>query len=967
MVLVVGSFEEDFGYPYEDQDPVDPRFFHKRGPGATAVAEIEETGGPFLFLGFPDASLRNWVLTDVETRGDKEFKVDYYPVQASKNYYVATFKDEQDPENSPVVWIKFASTGQIQYYDGTSWQNSGLTWTAAVWKTIHIVHDFVNQTAKVWNDDGYIGAAIPFMRPARRVRGQGFSGLDTQMHVDNWTVGIPPDPKEDAEYRIKVGPLVLQSLTDDGVQDYNIKHEDNEVGESWIEVEDSVGQVVDLGDIMKVQIVPYAGSSFEQFYYGQLQDKAPIAPDRMRITALDNIAGFRDLDIDTFTYPQIRENYEVDITIGPAPGNYARILTPDPSTNLHFPIVKVEVLEYPPLTERPTNQERSDYQAKFGSPPSLSAYTITDADSYTAFATPFTAEHSRFARIEWSGSFTGQTNFRWSILGEDAAGLPDWTDVIASGLNTELPLPTGWLGQQWILGSVVPARLNVGRRYWFVLEPELPGSTYSLSVDGYNMVGAAANYTSNRGIYAWDSVATSWAAFSTGWYHTGYIRINWLQWKTLKEDEDYIVIPGAPTSEIEFSGPTTYRPEWIWDGVGGTKGARLFYTYGLLDLPDVIAFYLTPARIPYWYDTGLPQVDINTVTAFDTNVFEIVQELLEAHDWHIRQLHRQESAPPSPLDVPPVITWEPRPSFGSPVLTLAHAEDTTNPEAEARVISDAGLRRSSMLSYAGVRLKAEDQAGRLLYLERRNPSFMERLGSLNKFIGFVGDGLYRKWKTGNIKNVQDLAHLEDIAKTLEAELSSIEWQGNLVVEGATWIVPGQTIRYQHSQRGIPLTEFRVMAIEYRPHEMTLTVTSRNPALHRAFRSIQREIGRTASLSSLSYSDLSHNFYGFGSVDDNLLSTKTSMEARLYTTSLGSPVSRWRPCEVVAGPTINGYGSKYVYCHFPPDDGDNGHGRATAVLVRELPTPGASEYVPLEWAVYHWPENSVSVCCLIYHD
>ena len=374
------------------------------------------------------------------------------------------------------------------------------------------------------------------------------------------------------------------------------------------------------------------------------------------------------------------------------------------------------------------------------------------------------------------------------------------------------------------------------------------------------------------------------------------------------------------------------------------------------------------------------ECDAGLLDAIETNYLEFIQEVFEVYGWQIRQLHRQEVGPTSPFDVPGVVVWEKVPAFGSPVLNLKHGFDSTSPEDEARVITE-DLRRSTVTSFPAVRFKGQDNLGRFLFWERRDHPRMRELGSLNRPINGRGDGIYRKFKTGMVRNAQSLSILDDFAKVALDSFKADDWKGPITVEGASNVKPGDTVLYQNSKRGIPETEFRVLTVQFMPKQMALTISRKDPTFDKKFRSINRQLGNYEVINPLTISDLDHNFYSFTRlVDDTLvLPASTPLRARLYTDSSGSgtPVSSWADCEVITGYPINGYDSKILYALFPAEDGDgiktpgtppdynaSGHGTATAVLI-EVPG-GYSAFAELERTVFHWADNDVAICALIHH-
>jgi hypothetical protein len=290
-------------------------------------------------------------------------------------------------------------------------------------------------------------------------------------------------------------------------------------------------------------------------------------------------------------------------------------------------------------------------------------------------------------------------------------------------------------------------------------------------------------------------------------------------------------------------------------------------------------------------------------------------------------------------------------------------------------VTSDNVQYSATGAFPDIRITATDYDDKFLYIVRHDPALEDQLGSLNWPPGLPSpERSFRRSrliKAGSVESIEDLIALADVTREKD---SLIIYKGTLGVDGTTRIPPGDTITFENSRRGIsPAIEMRVEAINYLPNRMRLTVNSAPPDILARFRQVQRNLGKVSAAEPLDPSDISHQFYAHGRLEDDTLTTTTDdLRAQLSEGGPGSPrSSHWVDCIVHPGPTWNGYPSKYITALFPTGGEVNltykTLGSAAYVVVQEKgPPPGWFAHVPLEHQVWLWSDNAVAVSLWIYH-
>lgn len=882
------------------------------------------------------------------------FQAYIFPVTAlgTSEYYVECARwPATNPEGNGVSRVRFRGVDKriLVWNDGVGWVDL-MAWTPATWTKVTIRHNFESQTYSVWINDVLIAEDYAFDLPASSIIGFGVGVANGNMSIDTVQIGDLPAPNQEGDYRVRFDAWTFASNAGgiDQLQDYNVLHQLNQIAEAWIEVEDELADLMSEGMVLAIEVVPWDSSTLEQIFYGMIYDRIVSGPDHQRVSARDALSCLEHVDLDTVYASGIRANTEYNILDGATGLDPVYVSLPDAYADIHRPITRVQVAELLDAVERPTDDEISAL---------MPTYTIISrANGKRWVATPFFAEHPRWYLVGFEGDEPIPQTWTIMIVGAKIDGSPDLGDIHYSSAGNAsvsgyhlVSFPTD-----------EPFRFNVGRKYYIVIGPDDPLVNYEYRFYSYDVrpVGTPKVRT-NAGVWTWDSGGGTWTEVVPD--EIGRIIYQYLAWNDTVEGEDWRLVDSGG-AKILFDGPNTRRPGWVYVPAGTffQKGARVFYTYGSLDIYWILADILNDVANVDW-DVPLGLQTVEFLDAMESRALDWLQQVLDAYGWRMRQRHRIEGG--GSLDSPPTVRVEPINYSAPPVLDLKHGDDSTDIYQEARVSAD-DLKRQASRTFTGSRITARGSNGDLLYYVKFNPALAVSLNALNKRVLPEPYPYLRKHRLTRVQNVTNIDDLDEIADAIEFREGTLQWAGSLTVDGATWLVPGDRITYESSRRNLPLTEFLVTGVEYLPHMMVLHVTSLQGDLARIFQRIDRDLGRYQAVTTLQFSDLQHTFYAYGEQETGLSPvTATSHRARLYAGA--TPVSTWRPCQTVVGPVINGQTSRIVYCYFPPEDGTGGQGAATSVSVKENLDVAASISVPLDTTVYHWADNAVAVCVLIY--
>lgn len=857
-----------------------------------------------------------------------------------------------------LVRLRFYNDGNFYYRDGAAFINAG-PYPNLADITFEITIDTEAGTYSFRVTDGgsfdvrVTGAEISTSQPLE-VRYAGFTVWESaRLVADNVQIGdLPLDVDlQEGDVRAKVGPWIIGSKMEDAVLDYNVLHEKNEVGEAWIDVSDEIANLVEAGAEFSLSIVPWLGSSPEQFFYGMIFDKNVSGPDTIRILARDAISTLENIEIDSFYFGGLRDNLELDIEEGATSLDPVYVDLPDAYSDVHKPLTRVQFAEDLGFIERPTDDEIS------GKTPT---YTIISlANGLRWVATPFVAEHPRWVALGFEGDEPTPQTWTIKIVGAKIDGSPDLsTEFYSSSGNSSV---SGYHLVQFVTDE--PFRLNIGRRYYILIGPDNPASPYEYRFYSYDVrLAGTPKVKTNAGVWTYDpSGAGSWTEDVPD--ETGRILHYYLEWKTAKEVEDWNLVDAGANARIIFNGDNALRPRWILNGTSYQKGARVFYSYDEIDVASILADILNDiATVDYEVTTG--DTYIRSADALEVNALDFVQELVSVNNWRLRQRHRSEGG--GSLDDPPTVVAEPLPSLGSPVYDFKHGDDSSDIVEEARIVSD-NIRKTSTDVFTMVRISGKTNDDRLLLYVQQNVDLQRDLKLLNgRVIPNTIFG-FRKQQVLKVQSVNNIEDLQEFAESLLAQSGEITWKGSLTIDGASWLVPGDSITYENSRRDLPETEFRVSSVQYLPHQMKIVLSNVPQRLEYLFRTLQKDLGRFGTLQTLDVSSLSHTFFAWGEEDDSLGSVVSASEHRARLEDLSGAVSTWRLCETVDGPTINGLPSKIISCYFPPEDGTGGQGTAIRVRVKENLDVAPSVLVTLDVAAYHWADNAVTVNILLYQS
>ena len=774
---------------------------------------------------------------------------------------------------------------------------------------------------------------------------------------------------EEAAYRIKVGPAggpytTFETRTEHIIQDYEVRHDDNYPSVAWIEldVEEYIAASIDAGDEITVELVPWGGSALEQFFYGMVVDVHYTGPNRIRVLAMDALIQIANIDIDTVFADFFYDNYEADVQ-EPASNNdpaYVETVASHvyegvtiPYDEVIKPLTRVQALERVGSASEPKYRPE-----EYDTTPNIT--TISNVNGKKYVGTRFVAPYHKYMYFGWRGNSDVATDL--IILREDEDGLPDFDQQVLRFYNIYATVPPNYNNVAYFAFDF-GARLNIGQNYWLIVTPNDLGSPYN--IDFYHE--KAKFYDGNTG----QGIVSNSTHLDTGWTwehksQIGQMTYVALEWKDLKEGQDYNVYRndgGTPANSllIKFDGTEHYEPQWVSTAILRRNGARIFAVKQDVDIDDIcFNVFLTIGQVLYSCPTGV--LTIPFVDAIDGRAMDLMLNLMEAYGWHMRSLHRTEVH-----GSPGIVRIEPLPTFGSPVLDLKHGLDADDMTNEARVVSQS-LKQLASSAYTGMRLRAKDSNGRLLYQEVHDPDLEEQLGLFSP--PSIDEWGLRKCRLLKIRSAQNIEELKDFGDRLLERDATLIWKGKLTVDGATWLVPGQTITYENSRVGFSETELRVTSVTYTPNLMEIGVNSLRSDLSERFRELDRDLGRYASLQGLQLSDLTHQFYAHGRKEDDDFSQSTKeFICRLYNTDLAAYVSSWAHATKIAGPTVNGYPSWYVYCYFPPEGGDDGHGICSAVDLKETGS-GASPTITtiqLDQVVAHWADNGCAVSLFLFHS
>lgn len=746
-------------------------------------------------------------------------------------------------------------------------------------------------------------------------------------------------PREE-DYRITIDTsIIFQSGTSKAVINRSARHELNEGSEAWVLIESDDITGIEAGQEMKIEIVPWGGSAFEQIFYGEIFDiLAGEVPDQIRILARDIYEYMEEVDVDTIFTGAVHNNEDLDIVEDTFP-LYPKVDLGVDIDDIPKPITRVQVANLEALIQRPD---------PFAAVPSVTNIADPGTGDRQYLATRFLAEADRAEFIGWEG--TSNADWDYFIVEQDpATGFPDLTQQLVSAIGIS-PI-SGFHSPTW--NKDIEFRLRPGRYYWVVITPNDPFSAYDFDFFSSPSTTAPSPLTdTGEGVSKSTDIGVTWSWDKRD--KVGHLKIRWIKPETRKELEEWTLEEdgGSGFGIIRFGGTDNYYPQYVKSGSFWQQGARVFFFEGDESIDSILDVLLEKkCNIDY---KVIGTLDLQIFNALETKCGEAVRAIMTGNDWRLRQLHRTEGG-----DNPPLAIAEVRPSFGSPVLALKAGWDSSDPSTEARAVNDA-LQLKTTNIFTGVRILGKNPAGELIYYERHDPDLEQELELLS--IAGSESGL-RKAKIIKARNLGDIDQADALAQRVQSLLGVKVWEGNLTVDGATWIVPGDTITYQNSRKGIPLTEFRVRAVEYIPHQMILSLNSTSEDLTTLFRTIDEGIGKAGIVQSLTVSDLDHDFYVDARKQNSTYRTGTEFLGTLLATSGGSIRSSQVVGTSIVGPTENGQPSRIVWFYFPPET--QGGKRGTARFIEIDRTAVASIEVELNSTIYHWAENGCAVIVYIH--
>lgn len=955
------TFFDDFNLEREDDEP---KNWTNKGQALAvfAISDVDVIEGLFSMRlqATSSSNLANPVVEMPTPFIDsRPYKGTIWMINTSEHREIATFSGS-GAAGHQLVRLRFDDDGHFYYRDGGAWVDAG-TYPDLVDIEFEIRHylddpDNPYYTFKVSDGGSFevVETAEILTSQVLEVRYCGFTVNESaRLVADLIQIGDLPETGQEGDVLVQVGPWIVGSELDNAVRDYNVLHELNEISEAYANVETEVANLVDAGDLMKVWIVPWDEDSFEEYFVGMIFDKIVTGPDTIRILGRDALATMENVEIDSYYFANVREDEPFDIEEGATASDPVFVDLPETYSEIHKPITRVQIGEYGGAEARPASI--SGLVAN--------QTTISQANGYRWFASPFTLAAERWAYIKFKGDMAVSQTYTIKIVSARIDnGEPDLTDVIFQktartfiGVNRDYFINFDLDGDY---------NLNVGRKYFLVVGPDNPAVNYSFQFDRYDDSGSGPKVKTNAGAWRYNSGTSTWIESTPD----ETVRLEWelIPWKDALEGEDWNLIDAGANARIVFDGTNASRPEIVFISAINLqfKGARVFYSYGVEDLANIFTdIFNDVAMIDYDVTTGATYFEF--ADALETNALDFVQELAALYSWRIRQRHRSEGS--GALDGPLVVVAEPLPALGSPVYDFKHGYDASSIHDEARVISD-GIKRTSTDVSTMARISGKTSDDRLLLLVQQDPDLQADLNLLNsKQIPNLIFGL-RKQRVLKVRNTNSTQDLQAIADAIQESEGSIQWKGEIDVDGASWLLPGDTITYQNSRRGLPETEFRVQAIQYQPHRMKLTLTATPQRLEYLLRDLSIRLGKFGTVQPLDLSTLQHTFFAYGEGTDDpggYVIASSDHWVRLENSS--GPVSYWRKAEAVDGPTINGQASKIVSCFLPPDDGFEGIGTADRVRVW-TGVYGAilqEAVVYLDVLAYHWSSNSASICVLLY--
>ena len=376
---------------------------------------------------------------------------------------------------------------------------------------------------------------------------------------------------EEAEYKITVGSTVFESRTSTGVIRYHIKHEFNKGSEAVMEIESDDIVSVAIGDLVQIEIIPWGGSAYELFFYGELFDINPKARDRMVLRARDVFEYWENIDIDTLIFGPLGSNIALDIQKGATASDPVYAYTGVLENTIIKPIVRVQTIVEEDAYDLP------GVAISVGT----TIHNISSAgNGYEAISTRFVANEERARYIYWKG--LTDANYDYLIVEEyeDLGGpqeRPDMTQIVYQRLNLPFQNPAGPLafglhGVDWGFTNV-PFRLTPGRAYWLVIRVNNVANpwSYNFYAEPFITTGARTGFS----IRAYDPVSTTWIPLAAD--ETAHLNIKWLSWEDQEEGKVWNLEPdGGGIGLIKFNGTEPFTPDWVRDVNSWQQGLRWF-------------------------------------------------------------------------------------------------------------------------------------------------------------------------------------------------------------------------------------------------------------------------------------------------------------------------------------------------------------------------------------------------------
>ena len=718
--------------------------------------------------------------------------------------YIASSKSSTLVVGNEVAWLRL-NQAKIEYYN-SGWVDSGLTIDAKDFGQVKIWHDFAAQKYSATYNGKVICSDISFVNTASSIEGVAYGAEDGGLLIiDDVQIGDFP-PREPGEYRATIitdsTPEVFESRTDNCLIDYDVLHRMSETSEAWLELEAEYANFIEEGFLLIIEVVPWGGTQFEQFFYGEILDKWPSSPNVVRIMAKDALAGVYDIDIDSVYYDTIHENQEYNIDPGATANDPPTVTLGPIHADMIKPIVRLQVLEVEDPIQRPTTWP--------GTPTST---TITQASGKTYIGTRFHAGASRYGFI----GFEGVTDAAWDylIVREGRyTGEPDLADVVYQKLNNAA-IPGG--GSHGILFSVDPGfRLNRGQPYWILIRPNNTGAAYNFTF--YSSQPSTTNPgATGQGVISYHFPTTSWIWEQRD--EVGHMIITQMKWTDVREGSQWTLVNQAGTAIIEFGGSEGFAPYWIYDSGASEyqNGARAFFFEGWVSGVELYLPLIDMIENKAQMVLSAPEgSDVPLIDAIESKVGQIIRRLMTENNWHIRQLHRYTDYPDYGAPVvwyvnpflpvylakrPPAVRAELLSSSWTPVLSLKYGPDSTNPDEEARVIVH-GLREEISTAYTSSRLLAKTVGDKIIFAEYHNHDLQLDLNGLqNKFTGFPTP-FFKKVHLVKIADVPNFDELMALAERQSDLENLVLISGSLQVDGSTWVQPGDRITYETSRYGI---------------------------------------------------------------------------------------------------------------------------------------------------------------------